>query len=60
MFHTHVDEYVLILAVHVNDCTLTGSSVELIMQYKVKINKHYKFTDLGPIHWLLGIKITHN
>jgi hypothetical protein len=60
VFHTHEDEYIIILAVHIDDCTLTRSSSKLIMQYKVKINKCYKFTDLGPIHWLLGIKITHD
>jgi hypothetical protein len=58
MFHTHVDEYIIILAVHVDDCTLTGNSGKLIEQYKGKINEHYEFMDLRPIHWLLGIKIT--
>jgi hypothetical protein len=50
MFHTHVDEIVLILAIHIDDCTLTRSSSKLIKQYKVMINKHYEFTDLGPIY----------
>ena len=37
---------------------ITGSSSNLIAQYKKKIHVIYPFTDLGPIHWLLGIKIT--
>jgi transposase InsO family protein len=50
----------LILAIHVDDCILTGSSPELIAQYKSKLNDCYALTDLGPIHWLLGIKITRD
>ena len=49
--------HILVLAIHVNDCAFTGSSSELIAQYKTKINEQYALTNLGPIHWLLGIKI---
>src|SRR6266850_4285893 len=35
-------------------------STKLIMQYKQKLNACYALTDLGPVHWLLGIKITCN
>jgi hypothetical protein len=52
--------HVLILAVHVDDCMFTGSSNKLITLYKHKLNACYALTDLGPIHWLLGIKITHD
>lgn len=58
MFHTKIKEHCLILAIHVDDCVLTGSSSELIARYKEKINACYALTDLGPIHWLLGINIT--
>ena len=51
---------VIILAVHINDCLVTGSSKELISQFKVEMNKIYKLTDLGPCTWLLRIKITRN
>jgi hypothetical protein len=60
VFFTHVDEHILMLAVHMVDCIFTGSSKELIMLYKQKLNDCYALTDLGPIHWLLGIKVTHN
>jgi hypothetical protein len=60
IFYTHVGENLLILAIHVNNCTLTRNSGKLIEQYKGKINDHYEFMDLGPIHWLLGIKITQD
>jgi hypothetical protein len=58
VFLARVDEHLLILAVHVDDCIFTGSSSSLVVQYKEKINTGYALTDLGPVHWLLGIKIT--
>jgi hypothetical protein len=44
--------------VHVDDCVFTGSSAELISDYKSKFNDRYTLTDLGLISWLLGIKVT--
>ena len=60
VFYARVDEHILILAVHVDDCILTGSSSELITRYKEKLNACYALTNLGPVQWLLGIKITRN
>ena len=60
VFYARVDEHILILAIHVDNCILTGSSSELITQYKEKLNACYMLTNLGPVHWLLGIKITQN
>jgi reverse transcriptase-like protein len=57
VFYIHMDEHVLVLAVHVDDCIFTGSSKELIALYKQKLNDCYALTDLGPVHWLLGIKV---
>jgi hypothetical protein len=60
VFSTHEGDDTTILAIHVDDCLITGSSPQLISDYKQKLNKCYSLTDLGPVHWLLGIKITHN
>lgn len=60
VFLARIDEDILILAVHVDDCIFTGSSSDLVAQYKDKINSCYALTDLGPVHWLLGIKITRD
>jgi reverse transcriptase-like protein len=60
VFYTHENEHILILAVHVDDCIFTGSSNKLIMVYKQKLNACYALTDLGLVHWLLGIRITCN
>jgi transposase InsO family protein len=60
VFHARVEGHILILAVHVDDCAMTGSSGELIAQYKQKFHSCYALTDLGPLHWLLGIKVTRD
>ena len=60
IFYIHTSKNILILAIHVNDCTITGSSDDLIQSYKLKIKSKYDLMDLRPIHWLLGIKITQD
>jgi hypothetical protein len=60
VFTAHIDDDLLILAAHVDDCTITGSSKELIQQFKSEITSRFKITDLGPINWLLGMKVTRN
>jgi hypothetical protein len=60
VFLAKPENKLLILSIHVDDCILTGSSLELISQYKSKLNDCYALTDLGPINWLLGIKITRD
>ena len=58
MFYAHINNHILILAIHVDDCLMTGSSISLIADYKKRLNAKYSLTDLGEIYWLLGIKIT--
>lgn len=58
VFFKYIGKDVIILAVHVNDCMVTGSSISLVNKFKVEMNGKYKLTDLGPANWLLGIKIT--
>ena len=60
VFIARASGQILILAVHVDDCVLTGSSSDQIAQYKQKLNSCYALTDLGPVHWLLGIKVTRD
>ena len=60
MFYAHLGKELLILAMHVNDCAMTGSCTKLILDYKAKLNSCYPLTDLGPVHWLLSIKVTCN
>jgi hypothetical protein len=44
----------------VDDCTLTGSSSKLVAEYRMKLDSKFPLTDLGPIHWLLGIQVTRD
>jgi hypothetical protein len=60
VFYVRIRQDTLMLAVHVDDCAMTSSSPKLIAKYKRKLNARYALTDLGPISWLLGIKITCN
>jgi len=57
VFYTHIGRDILILASHVDDCTLTGSSRKLMGLFKNEIRARYKITDLGPISWVLGMKV---
>ena len=54
------DKTVIIIVVHVDNCTITASSLSLVVELKAQIRKHVKITDLGELHWLLGIKVTRN
>ena len=60
VFYARKDNNITILACHVDDCTITGSSQVLIQNYKDKLKEKYSLTDLGPANWLLEIKITRN
>lgn len=60
VFYKHEGEHLIVLAVHVDDCLVTGSSQRLLDETKTKIGALYKLTDLGAVSWLLGIKITRD
>ena len=60
VFYGRIGQDILVLASHVDDCTITGSSSELICSFKAEIGSRYKITDLGPISWLLGMKVARN
>src|SRR6266850_1307470 len=58
VFYTWYREHILILIIHIDDCIFMGSSPELLEQFKAQFHACYTLTDLGPVSWLLGIKIT--
>jgi Reverse transcriptase (RNA-dependent DNA polymerase) len=60
VFYAHEGNNITILECHVDDCTITGNSENLIKTYKNKLKKKYLLTDLGAANWLLGIKITRD
>ena len=60
VFYAHTVTDIILLAIHVDDCMLTGNNVAVLTEFKRKIGAIYKLTDLGPISWLLGIKVTRD
>ena len=57
IFYAHIRQDILVLASHVDDCTVTRSSHELIKLSKDEVGSRYKITDLRPVSWLLGMKV---
>jgi len=60
VFYARIQGNILIVAAHVDDCVMTGNSGRLITVYKAKLNDKFPLTDLGPIHSLLRIEVTHD
>ena len=50
----------IIIVVHVDDCTIASSSLDAIAQLKERLRMHVEITDLGELHWLLGIEVSRN
>src|SRR6202522_700164 len=47
----------LIVSVHVDDCSIVGKTKALIARFKVEIAKFVEITDMGELHWILGIEV---
>lgn len=45
------------MLVHVDDCTIVATAQPLINGFKAAIAKHVEITDLGELHWILGIEV---
>jgi Reverse transcriptase (RNA-dependent DNA polymerase) len=46
-----------VVAVHVDDCTIAATSPRLVNALKDGLRKHVEVTDLGELHWMLGIEV---
>jgi len=49
-----------VIAVHVDDCTIAASALRLMDDLKVGLSKHMEVTNLGELHWMLGIEVKHD
>ena len=47
----------LIVSLYVDDIIYTGSSDEMIQEFKMDMMKHYEMSDLGLLHHFLGLGI---
>ena len=48
------------ITVTTNDMAITGNLDHAVTRFKIKIKKVYEITDLGDLHWFLGMEIKHN
>jgi len=60
IFFRHEGRAIIIVLVHVDDCTIAATSITLITDFKAWISEYVDITDLGELHWLLSIKIKHD
>src|SRR6266404_5346884 len=51
----HVDDCTI--AVHVDDCTIAATNMAAIDTFKGGLRKYVEVTDLGELHWMLGIEV---
>lgn len=49
-----------VVVVHVDDCTIAASSLELVEDLKICMKECVKITDMRELHWLLGIEVKRN
>ena len=47
----------IVVLVHVDDCSIVGKTNALIARFKTKIMKFVNITDMGELHWILGIEV---
>jgi hypothetical protein len=50
----------IVVAMHVDDCTIAASTVCLVKDLKAGLSHHIKVTDLSELHWMLSIQIRRN
>ena len=49
-----------VIVVHVDDCTIVATTIHLIEELKAGLHKHFEVTNLGELHWMLGIEVKCN
>jgi hypothetical protein len=47
----------IVVAVHVDDCTIATSTACLVEELKAGLSRHIEVTNLGKLHWMLGIQV---
>ena len=52
VFYICIGSDMVILFIHVDDTTITGSSLNLIEEYEQRIANVFNITHLGPVSWL--------
>ena len=60
VFYSHAGKGFAIIAVAVDDLTITAKNDDIIWEIKADLMKIFKMKDLGKLHWLLNLKIERN
>ena len=60
VFYRRDGDSILVMAVHVDDCTIAAWPPELMEELKQKLRTCIEVTDLGELRWLLGIEIARD
>ena len=55
-----VEAILLIVAVYVDDLIILSNTIDEMERLKAELRREYKMTDLGEIHFCLGIEIKRN
>jgi hypothetical protein len=55
--HSKTPSVHIVIAVHVDDCTIAANSLAALEALKAGLRKHVEVTDLGELHWMLGIEV---
>lgn len=58
LFIKHSGHQVLVLILYVDDMLVTGSSSAMLMEFIATLKAEFAMTDLGLVHYFLGIEIT--
>lgn len=57
MLYSSENTEISIVAVHIDDLMLAANSKDVMVNLIQQLGAHFELMDLGPIHWLLGIKV---
>ena len=49
----------IVVLVHIDDCTIVGKNQMLVNSFKAEISKYVDITNMGGLHWILGIEVHH-
>jgi len=60
VFFRYIGEELMVILVHVDDCTIASNSLDAINIFKTSIQDFVEITDLSELHWLLGLEIQRN
>jgi len=59
-FYKKTGEAIIIVVMAVDDLTLALNSSSLLSGCKLDLRSKFDITDMGEIHWLLGVEIKRN